>query len=188
MIFSKIFLFLRRHILLGAMLGIALTTTSCALVGASVNTAIALLPLKLMFKCLPEGTEIDTPNGPQTVDSLRPGDLVIGFDGSPVKVLQIQGYMEEPEVDDFLKVEFEDGAIVDLCRQHRIHGIRAMKLSVGQRLPSGHVVKQIASYKGVERSYDILTEDKGYRIGGVPVNSMINEMYEAGHNGGQMKP
>ena len=33
-------------------------------------------------------------------------------------------------------------------------------------------------YTGVEFSYDLLTEDLGYRMDGVPVNSMIDEMAE----------
>ena len=33
-------------------------------------------------------------------------------------------------------------------------------------------------YGGVEYSYDLLTEDMGYRIDGIPVNSMIIEMAE----------
>ena len=33
-------------------------------------------------------------------------------------------------------------------------------------------------YGGVEFSYDLLTEDLGYRIDGIPVNSMIEEMAE----------
>jgi len=33
-------------------------------------------------------------------------------------------------------------------------------------------------YNGVEFSYDLLTEDAGYRIDSVPVNSMIDETAE----------
>lgn len=38
---------------------------------------------------------------------------------------------------------------------------------------------RIESLGGVSRSFDLLTEDAGYRIAGIPVNSMISEM--AGH-------
>lgn len=169
------------------LISVVLSTTSCGLVGFGVRTAVSLIPLKLLFKCLPEGAQIDTPEGSQAVETLRPGDMVIGFKGKPVRVMQIQGYVEDKSVNDFLKVEFEDGAIVDLCKLHRIHGVRAGKLEVGQELKSGHIVKSLTEYGGVERSYDILTEDKGYRINGVPVNSMIQEMYESGHQGGKMK-
>lgn len=157
--------------------------SSCGLVGMTAKTAISLIPLKLMFKCLPEGEEIDTPAGPRAVESLRPGDTVVGFKGEPVKVLQIQGYVEDADAEEFLSVEFVDGATVELCELHRIHGVRAKNLEAGDQLKSGHVVKSIRKYGGVERSYDILTEDGGYQINGVPVNSMIEEMYEAGHKG-----
>ena len=33
--------------------------------------------------------------------------------------------------------------------------------------------------RGETHSYDLLTEDAGYRINGVPVNSMIEEMVAA---------
>ena len=33
-------------------------------------------------------------------------------------------------------------------------------------------------YGGVEFSYDLVTEDIGYRMNGVPVNSMVQEMAE----------
>ena len=130
---------------------------------------------------------MDTPAGPQAVETLRAGDIVVGFSGRPVKVMQIHGYVEDHSVNNFVKVEFENGAIVDLCKLHRIDGVRAGKLTVGQELKSGHIVKSIETYGGVERSYDILTEDEGYRVGGVPVNSMIQEMYESGLNNGRMK-
>ena len=54
---------------------------------------------------------------------------------------------------------------------HRIKGERAKDIT-----------KDIASkevYGGVEFSYDLLTEDMGYRIDGIPVNSMIEEIATA---------
>lgn len=174
---------LKQNVFCLLLLAIAVSTTGCGLIGLGVNTAIALLPLKLAFRCLPEGTNIDTPDGPRAVESLRAGDLVVGFKGEPVQVLQIQQYVEDASKEGFMTVEFENGAQVDLCDKHRIHGIRAEKLQVGDQIKSGHVVKAITVYGGVERSYDLLTEDKGYQIGGIPVNSMIEEMYEAGQTG-----
>ena len=81
-----------------------------------------------------------------------------------------------------LAVEFEDGSRVDLCGMHRIGGVRAKDLTPGAEVCGRRVVRKIA-YRGVERSYDLLTEDAGYRIGGLPVNSMIEEMYAAGREG-----
>ena len=175
--------FFRLPVFCAVLLLVSLTNNGCGLICAGVGTAVRLLPLKLLFQCLPEGTLIDTPEGSQSVETLRPGDEVIGFSGDPVKVVQIQGYKEDATVENFLKLEFSDGAVVDLCKQHRIDGIRAGTLEVGDELRSGQVVKSIVVYGGVERSYDLMTEDEGYRVGGVPVNSMIEEMYEAGRSG-----
>lgn len=169
------------------LVALSISLSGCALINFGINSAIALAPLKLLFSCLPEGTAIDTPEGSRPVESLRPGDLIIGFEGRPVKVLQVHGYAEEVTGEEFLEVGFEDGSLVNLCKLHRIDGIRAGKLEVGDILGSGHVVRSIRAYGGVERSYDLLTEDDGYRVAGIPVNSMINEMYETGRNGGQLK-
>jgi len=187
MILFQLLKILRKNLLLTILLPVSLLTTSCGLIGAGVGTAIALAPLKVLLSCLPEGTQIDTPDGPKNVEALIAGDMVIGFEGSPVKVLQIHSYAEDDSKKSFVKVEFLDGTQVDLCKLHRIGGIRAGDLRIGQRLQSGHVVKSISDYGDVERSYDILTEDDGYRIGGVPVNSMIEEMYETGRNGGKIR-
>lgn len=157
---------------------------SCGLIGAGVATAVALAPLKLMFACLPEGTEIDTPGGgKQAIETLRSGDLVMGYDGEPVRILQIHGYLEDPEESVFHAITFSNGSTVDLCSMHRIAGIRAKDLRQGTMMPNGLSVVRSITYRGVNRSYDILTEDPGYRIGDIPVNSMIEEMYEAGRRG-----
>lgn len=161
--------------------GLMLVSTSCGLIGATVSTAVALAPLKLLFACLPEGTRIDVPGGEtRAIEELRSGDLVMGYEGEPVKIVQIHGYLEDPEETDFHAITFSNGSTVDLCGMHRIEGIRAQELKAGSTLPSGLSVVETRTYRGVERSYDILTEDDGYRIGGVAVNSMIEEMYRAG--------
>ena len=122
---------------------------------------------------------IDTPTGRAAVESLRAGDLVIGYDGDPVKIQQIHGYLEDSKETDFFRVEFSNGEAVDLCGMHRIGGIRAKALSKGTVVSGGYEVVEITTYRGVERSYDLLTEDTGYRIGEIPVNSMIEEMIAA---------
>lgn len=170
-----------RVVLTALALGSTILTSSCGLVGAVVSSAIVLAPLKLLFACLPEGTEIDLPGGEtRAIEDLRSGDVVIGYRGEPVKILQIHGYLEDPEETEFFEITFSTEATVDLCGMHRIEDIRAQDLEVGTVLPSGKSVVAIRTYRGVERSYDILTEDKGYQIGGVAVNSMIEEMYQAG--------
>jgi len=95
----------------------------------------------------------------------------------------MSGYLENAEESEFLAITFSNGSTVDLCTMHRIGGVRAKELQVGSTVSDDHRVVSIRPYRGVERSYDILTEDSGYRIGGIPVNSMINEMYEAGQTG-----
>jgi hypothetical protein len=54
---------------------------------------------------------------------------------------------------------------------HKIKGKRAKDIT------EGVASKEI--YGGVKFSYDLLTEDAGYRIDGIPVNSMIEEMATA---------
>ncbi len=169
---------------LGAILAISVSVTSCALIGPTAQMAFALAPLKLIFACLPEGTQIDVPGGEtRAIESLQAGDLITGYDGSAVRIRQVSNYLEDPEESEFLAITFTNGSTVDLCTMHRIGGVRAKTLKVGSTVSDGHEVESIRSYRGVERSYDILTEDGGYRIGGIPVNSMIEEMYEAGQTG-----
>jgi len=151
-------------------------------VKAVVPLAIRMAPAKLMFLCIPEGTPVDTPSGPRPIESIRPGDEVIGFEGHTVRVLQKHGYDEDPTIKRFLRIEFENDAIVSLCDMHRIDGIRGKDVKPADRLGM-QTVKSIEAFDGVERSYDLLTEDKGYRISGLPVNSMIEEMLEASRKG-----
>ncbi|MDF1657627.1 MAG: Hint domain-containing protein [Verrucomicrobiales bacterium] len=181
---------LRRSLSIVALLTFSIFGSGCGLIGAGVatagvaaSTAIALAPIKLMFMCLPEGALIDTPGGSQAIETLKAGDLVIGYDGEPVRIQQIHGYLEDPENSEFLEIGFSCGASVDLCTMHRLGGIRAKELKLGDVVVGGHSIVSIRPYQGVERSYDLLTEDAGYRVAGIPVNSMIVEMYEAGRSG-----
>lgn len=185
--FSSFFLSLRRSLKvvgLSAALATSVSITGCGLIGPTAQLGLALLPIKLIFACLPEGTQIDVPGGETcAIESLKAGDLIVGYDGEPARIRQVSGYLEDPEESEFLAITFSNGSTVDLCTMHRIGGVRAKELEVGSVVSGGHEVETIRPYRGVERSYDILTEDGGYRIGGVPVNSMIEEMYEAGQTG-----
>ena len=139
--------------------------------GASMAVA------KLMFKCIPEGTYIDTLDGSIPIEHLRVGDMVIGFNGDEIPVMQKHEYSENPDSKRFLNIVFEDDTTVDLCDMHRVQNIRSKDLSLGDEV-GGKIIKSITWYSGVNRSYDLLTEDGGYRISGVPVNSMIGEMLQ----------
>lgn len=150
----------------------------------SVLTIVAVLPscsllnlglIKLRFGCLPEGTRIDTADGSVRIEDLKAGDLVTGFAGSPVRISQIHQYQEDPMTSSYLTVHFDSGSVVSASGKHRIDGVPAASLEIGDACGS-QIVTRIDPRHGVARSFDLLTEDAGYRIGGIPVNSMIEEM------------
>jgi hypothetical protein len=149
----------------------------CSLIAPLVGAAAPYAGIKLMFACVPEHTRVDTPAGPRPIEQFEAGDLVIGFGGKPVRILQKHSYLENPETV-FLRINFSGGASVNLCGMHRVAGIRARRIQVGQTI-AGHKVISIESYRGETHSFDLLTEDAGYQMGGVPVNSMIEEMNKA---------
>jgi len=123
---------------------------------------------KIYFVCIPKGTKIDTIDNKINIEDIKPGDMVIGYDGNPVKVLQKHEYLEDPTAERFYEVEFSDGSKVNVCDMHKIRRIAAKDITED--------VLNKKVYGGVEFSYDLLTEDLGYRIDGIPVNSMIEEM------------
>lgn len=148
-----------------------LILNSCNLIGPAASLGL----MKLQFGCLVEGSLIDTPGGPVAVEDLRTGDRVVGFGGSEVTIRQIHQYDEDPEAARHLVVKFASGAEIRLSPRHRIDGIPAGRLAAGDRI-EGDEVTTIRPLGGVSRSFDLLTDDAGYRIGGIPVNSMIGEM------------
>jgi hypothetical protein len=131
---------------------------------------VAQIASKYFMKCIPKGVKIDGVNGGINVEDIKPGDMVIGYDGNPVRVLQLHSYLEDPTSERFYEVEFNNGAKVNVCDKHKIKGIAS------EDITEGVLSKRV--YSGVEFSYDLLTEDLGYRIQGIPVNSMTGEMAE----------
>lgn len=169
-------------------LGLLLLTTGlsgCGMIGPLVGAAMPFAGVKLAFSCIPERTLVDTPSGPKPIEKLEAGDAVVGFSGKPVLILQKHSYLENPETV-FLQVTFVGGNAVDLCGMHRLAGIRARDIRVGQTV-AGRKVTGVESRRGETHSYDLLTEDAGYRIQGVPVNSMIEEMNAAATSGRAMR-
>jgi len=160
-----------------AFVSLATGLCGCSMLGPLVGAALPYAGVKLMFSCIPEHTKIDTPAGPRAIEQFEPGDQVIGFSGKPVRILQKHSYLEDPATV-FLHITFAGGASVDLCGMHRVAGIRARGIRVGQEI-AGRQVVAIASRCGETHSFDLLTEDSGYQIHGLPVNSMIEEMQEA---------
>jgi len=151
------------------------------MIGPLVSAALPYAGLKIAFACIPEHTLVDTPSGRRPIEKLEPGESVIGFAGKPVRILQKHAYLENPDTI-FLRITFADGAAVDLCGMHRVNGIRARRIQIGHTI-AGRKVTGVESRRGETRSYDLLTEDAGYRIDGVPVNSMIEEMAAAAVSG-----
>jgi hypothetical protein len=162
----------RMAVLIAASMALgAAALSSCNLIGPAVSMGL----VKLQFGCLPEGTLIDTAAGPVEIEDLKSGDVVTGFHGSPVLVTQIHQYQEDPATSRYLTVHFDNGSAVSASPRHRICGTPAGELDAGERCGS-HVVARVEALHGVSRSFDLLTEDPGYRIAGVAVNSMIAEM------------
>jgi hypothetical protein len=147
-------------------------------IGSIVGGALAgkVLGAKATFLCIPEGELIDTPEGQVAIEDIRSGDSVIGFSGEPVKVLIKHEYAENPEAERFHRFYLDNGKDFSVCDMHRIEGERSMDYNVGNSFKGGEVIEAIAVYGGVSRSYDLLTEDIGYRMSGVAVNSMIEEL------------
>lgn len=134
--------------------------------------------VKMMMMCIPEGTLIDIDQDfRMDIRDIQVGQKVIGYNGEQVKVLQKHEYLEDPYAERFYHIEFDDGAVIELCDMHKVEGIRAKDLEVGDQL-TDRKVTEITTFDNVEVSYDILTEDSGYQIEGVPINSMIEELAE----------
>ena len=149
--------------------------------GNATNNAQGVSSAVKQFRmCIPEGTKIDTPDGSIPIEDLKAGDTVNGFGNKTVSIMQKHEYKENPELKRFLKIYFDDGDTVDLCDVHMIKDKRAQEYNVGDSI-NGKEIVNIKWYDGVKRSYDLLTEDKGYRISGIPVNSMIEEMNDIIH-------
>jgi hypothetical protein len=167
----------RRVLLMAGVAMLLPCLSGCSLLFPLVRAALPFAGVKLALACLPGEAMIDTPSGPRAVREIAAVEAVIGFRGSPVLVEQKHEYREQPETA-FRRITFSGGATVEACGMHRIAGIRARDLRIGQSV-AGQTVTAIRETAGHERSYDLLTADEGYRIGGVPVNSMIEEMHAA---------
>ena len=133
--------------------------------------------VKVLLKCIPGYQEIDTPNGPVPIQDLRGGDYVIGYDNTVKRIEQLCSYVENPETE-FLEFTLADGGKITVCGPHKILDIPAREWVVGSEM-NGVPIVSIGKVTGVTTSYDLLTDVGGYRIAGVPVNSMIPEMIAA---------
>ncbi|MHC4397295.1 MAG: Hint domain-containing protein [Planctomycetota bacterium] len=138
-----------------------------------VEMAMMAGSAKLLFACIPEGTVIDTFDGQRKVEDIRAGDEVCDKNGNRVKVVMKYEFDESPTSDRFIELTFDSGHSVTVCDMHRIDGVFAKDLEVGD--------KGLASKKFVrmdKRSYDLMTSgsDGSYRSNGIPINTMIPEL------------
>ena len=141
----------------------------------TIGYATTAAGIKMYMACIPEGTKIDTADGPVAIEDIKAGDKVIGYSGEETEVLQAHQYKEDPVPTRFATVTFENSAKVDCCDMHRINGRRTKDYKVGDKVGS-RTITNITWYNGVERSYDLLTEDGGYMMSNIPVDSMIEEL------------
>ena len=157
----------------------AAALTGCRTAAAVVNTAAGVagsaLQAKLVLRCVPEGVAVDTPDGRRPIEALRAGDLVIGYGGKPVTVLQKHEYLESPDAV-FVTLRFDSGAKVCVCDRHRVAGKPAAEWKAGESIGRNKIASVEVARIRPMRSYDLLTQDQGYRIQGIPTNSMIEEM------------
>ena len=127
-----------------------------------------------MPSCMPGTQCIDTPNGPKPVKDLKGGDAVIGYNGEEAFIVQACSWNQDP-TRTFLTITREDGSAFTVCDDHKILGIPAMEWAEGADM-AGSRIKSITASSGLLTSYDIMTNQGGYQIAGVPVNSMIPEI------------
>ena len=128
------------------------SVTGCGLLSFAAQVGL----IKLQFGCLPEGTYIDTPTGPVALQGLQAGDLVTGYNGQPVRILQKHEYLEDSTHSSYLRIVLENGAEVSASGEHRIEDIPAKSLRVGD-IVAGQRVRSINTFTGVSKSYDFLT-------------------------------
>jgi len=139
----------------------------------TIISAGATIGAKYITKsCLPKGAFVDTPDGKKLIEDINAGDVVIGYYGKPVVVMQKHCYKENPKNIFYnVKIDYENKTrSFSIGAWHRIIG------TLTTDIKENVVSKE--KYTGVEFSYDLLTEDLGYRMDGVPVNSMIEELAE----------
>lgn len=130
--------------------------------------------------CMPGDQCIDTPSGPVEIQNIKGGDIVIGYNGQPAYVAQVSSWSQDP-FRAFFTFTFEDGSKFTVCDDHKILNIPAMEWAEGAEMGGRKIVK-IETSTGHTTSYDLMTNQGGYQINGVPVNSMIPEIILAAAN------
>lgn len=145
----------------------------------------ALSAAKIFFMCVPEGQRVDLPGGRSApIQTVRAGDIVLGEDGEATTVLQVHQYVEDPASRRWRRIHLDGGRVLATCDLHLVGDSEdqrpAGEVRPRQRLAGIRVVA-IEQFGGVGRSYDLLTGSRsgGYRIAGVPVQTMIPHLVRA---------
>ena len=143
---------------------------------SGIGSAIGgIATAKAFMLCIPSGEFIDTVDGKKLIDDILPNDKIIGFNGHEVIVLQKHSYRENPEIERFVKIQFDDNSSISLCDKHKVNNIESQDVKVGDCINKKTVVS-IEFFGDVEISYDLLTSDRGYQMSGISVNSMIPDL------------
>jgi len=139
----------------------------------------AAVTTKVVLACIAEGAELDSLPGLPSIpiEFVRVGDIVLGKDGVPCVVVQVRHYAELHDAQKlvpFYRLVRHDGRVIPACAKHII---------AGKPMSYWHATGAALPLPGVLRSYDVLTNglDGGYRIAGIPVDSMIEVDARAAH-------
>ena len=155
----------------------AAASKSAGMMGGIGSAIGGIATAKAFMLCIPSGEMIDTVDGQKLINDIAPNDKIIGFSGDEVVVLQKHSYGENPKVERFVKIKFDDASSISLCDKHKVNHTESQNVKVGDCINKKTVVS-IDYFGGVEISYDLLTSDSGYQMNGIPVNSMIPDLIE----------
>ena len=77
--------------------------------------------------CSPEGTKVNTPNGPKNIESLETGDLVIGHDGNKPFVNKINETFNRNYEGELICIHLENGEVLKLTPNHEVFTNNGLK-------------------------------------------------------------
>ena len=126
--------------------------------------------VKSIAACMPPNAKIDLPNGKKKrITQVKPGALVVGYNGKPVRVISVVKHTEMWTGKNKFLQWISAYGVVRLCDAHIIEG-RTMREYMGK------IAKVMKTPK---YSYDLITEDGGYRMASFKVQSMMKPFIDA---------
>jgi Hint domain len=136
------------------------------LIGVAISAVIAFVVVNLLLaRCLVEGTEVDTPDGPRRVEALRVGDALLTLDAggrlTPTSVVAIRRGTALA----WVRLSLGDGLTLDVTPTHPLAAgaewRSAGRLRAGDNVRTVHgpsAVTATASRFGVATVYDLSVE------------------------------